>query len=1360
MKIAEYNDMMSYLTRQNFNSGTKKPRTVSDLIKSKDIVTGDKYKPKNPKLIQTIRAFEEKYGFRKKESDGGPQIIPPSKPAEDPLEVFKKQADLFLQGSFGSSDKTFFNNLIEQEYDKALDAGVLPEEALSFLKERSKKYRKLAEEGRMQGEPAILGPSYGREDKAIGGGAFVGEDLGTREGFNFLEKQKASDLKRDRDRAARKEKLGIVQTTKDGKQYVVRPGRKRDLSKVPITDDEALVKEWRNSLKKKNPVPWETFLRNKFDKTTAQSLRGRIRNDPNIDLDPKKEFEKITQGKMDSRLEKIKKLVKQHNDSDNLLYTKQQIFKKIGVSNITQRDYPELYAALDELDKPEDKVKKAFDKIITEDLVLRAPKLRETKAQITKSNIIYQMISDMVSPKGKEISKRYNIDSRFIQKVLNTHDSYLNIKDDFDYFAREAKPFIGKKFKEAFELAKYRRGGLDIKNLGDFVGGYAKPEQNIYNFAIRHAYLNHRRKAPSQIKFFKINKKGEKVGAPLNFDTLPRDPKSFARVMNTDKYGFQYKNKFFTKQNLRAGEGIKSGLFEEVYEMTKKGRMPVPDPNNPDGPKITLRKLLENANDRLTVGHDETLGGVAGEPFKNLRIESGKFNVAMFAAYNNVTDPGARKMIVKNLIGNFPDATNDPDGYEKAFIESKSQLAKDLFNSPRAVLDLPTYYRGAGQKVLADMGKDFFSKSKSFKQDIAQAADIDLKEYEANQNQYKKNLVLQLARKKGLSPKKVEEEVSNVQKVIRKMQGQMNSGMDPKLLVEYLGAEVKDLAAFGQKYGGDALGKIGTTVSGIDLPIFQVMFGSMYDIEQDSPLWLTIPAAFTDEVANIFNLYNKSEGKFGLGKAKDFGKFLASSFVPRAMRSPIFKAASKVGKMGTFAGPLLEAGAGAYRFEQMKDRRDDAIRQFNIPIDIANKGFRDYIRSTVPEDSLGYLDVDVDKGTAPIPESPGLPGIMRGIKQFGSMVNLADDPYAEKESIYTRGKENPMSLDRALYPNRQNFADGMFGLDVLKLEDEALQRALNAFKYYKSMKGKKNFTDYLKEAADKGYQFRADGGLIRQGFADGPKDPSKRTFLKLLSLIPAGIAGLASIRFGPKKVKNLMTKIKKLKNTTTQMPDWFPTFLNKFRNEGKAENVFKQKKVEVTEEEYNQAIASGKGKNYYTDVARTDEYKANNPDHMDYFKLEDTDELIYTKYTNEKFPGVQVDDMDGNVDVMFENDYSQPVTINYTAPGAKGPETGRADIFVQGESKMEIKPKGDFVANDVETYATDPDGGYDTEDIIANSLDDMMEGTTRQMEEYATGKPVKKLSRGEGRVIEAEIRAEQAAERAAEEAAEAADDFD
>ena len=42
----------------------------------------------------------------------------------------------------------------------------------------------------MQGEPAILGPSYGRENKAIGGGAFVGEELpNNREGFKSYTKK-------------------------------------------------------------------------------------------------------------------------------------------------------------------------------------------------------------------------------------------------------------------------------------------------------------------------------------------------------------------------------------------------------------------------------------------------------------------------------------------------------------------------------------------------------------------------------------------------------------------------------------------------------------------------------------------------------------------------------------------------------------------------------------------------------------------------------------------------------------------------------------------------------------------------------------------------------------------------------------------------------------------------------------------------------------------------------------------------------------------------------------------------------------------------------------------------------------------
>jgi len=286
---------------------------------------------------------------------------------------------------------------------------------------------------------------------------------------------------------------------------------------------------------------------------------------------------------------------------------------------------------------------------------------------------------------------------------------------------------------------------------------------------------------------------------------------------------------------------------------------------------------------------------------------------------------------------------------------------------------------------------------------------------------------------------------------------------------------------------------------------------------------------------------------------------------------------------------------------------------------------------------------------------------------------------------------------------------------------------------------------------------KAEGGRI--GYKVGSIDKARRAFLKTMGAAGAGITalktGLLSIGKGADAVKNIppiKTPVTKLEGTTTQMPEWFPSFINKFRDEGKAKDVFKQKKVEVSKAEYDKAIAEGKGENYYTDVARTPEYKANNPDHMDYYKRVDTDERIYTTYTNDKVPGVRVDDMDGNIDVMFENDYSQPVSMNYTAPGKRGPETGRADVFVQGEAKMEPKPKGEFVANDVEVYATDPDGGSEAVDVIADTVDDMLEGKTRQMEEYVTGKKTK-LSRGEERVGEAEFRAELAAERAAEDAA-------
>ena len=65
----------------------------------------------------------------------------------------------------------------------------------------------------------------------------------------------------------------------------------------------------------------------------------------------------------------------------------------------------------------------------------------------------------------------------------------------------------------------------------------------------------------------------------------------------------------------------------------------------------------------------------------------------------------------------------------------------------------------------------------------------------------------------------------------------------------------------------------------------------------------------------------------------------------------------------------------------------------------------------------------------------------------------------------------------------------------------------------------------------------------------GPNDPSRRTFLKFL-------AGIASLPFVGKFFKAAKApKVVKLANTTTKMPDWFPSFVDKAFEKGIAKKI-------------------------------------------------------------------------------------------------------------------------------------------------------------------------------------------------------------
>ena len=163
------------------------------------------------------------------------------------------------------------------------------------------------------------------------------------------------------------------------------------------------------------------------------------------------------------------------------------------------------------------------------------------------------------------------------------------------------------------------------------------------------------------------------------------------------------------------------------------------------------------------------------------------------------------------------------------------------------------------------------------------------------------------------------------------------------------------------------------------------------------------------------------------------------------------------------------------------------------------------------------------------------------------MGKVYDDlPTKERLKLYdeafqglTKKKFDPEDMAQG---GRAGFSNG--GIDVLKIEDEALQRAINAFKYYQRMGGKKNFRDYLREAGRFGDQFRAEGGRI--GFKDGM---TRRTFLKLLG----GMAAVPIVGkfFKLAKIGKTVTKVPMIKtDDVAGKPEWFDALVNKVIVEG------------------------------------------------------------------------------------------------------------------------------------------------------------------------------------------------------------------
>ena len=219
-------------------------------------------------------------------------------------------------------------------------------------------------------------------------------------------------------------------------------------------------------------------------------------------------------------------------------------------------------------------------------------------------------------------------------------------------------------------------------------------------------------------------------------------------------------------------------------------------------------------------------------------------------------------------------------------------------------------------------------------------------------------------------------------------------------------------------------------------------------------------------------------------------------------------------------------------------------------------------------------------------------------------------------------------------------------------------------------------SDELDERFDmEGGIMAANGGRI--GFADGPIDPKRRTFMKIM-------AGIASLPIFSKFIgKSEVAKpVVKLAGTTTKMPEWFPDFVNKM-------------------------MFSTGGKKIDADLM---------------------------EYTTPELPGVKMfRNDDGQIIVEGKNAYDEPYEILYRPPGYElvDETTGKA---VKTPGEFQANDTRYYRTGDPREM------DYDVDYTTVKEVDDILGGNATELEGFAKGTNETKMTKGQKQVDEADAR--------------------
>ena len=370
----------------------------------------------------------------------------------------------------------------------------------------------------------------------------------------------------------------------------------------------------------------------------------------------------------------------------------------------------DLFNKVDGIDKIEDKISKALDYMVENNIEIKDVK-KATGSVFTqgtsagdKSRMspIKKTIVSLVD-NGKDGISRALL-NKGIQKNAWYQSQTQNGKNLFDYVSREyGTEFIGEGFLDAYESGKSRFGRVTVKGSTQM----PLPESLIFQFAARSADRNFKagtyEDGPVKITDLKGNE--------LDFGSLPVNERG-QRIIDPSKHKFTYNGTLYGKNNLRK-LGYQSGDFTEVYQIASDfksyGDELVPNPKNPNGKKITFRQLMDMSGIDLfmAIGHDDSKGGVRTRPFNNFQIQNKFVNKSLDSAYRQVKNKDLRKRIADDIYGDLKGLRGQ--AYKDAWIKNNTKLLNDIIlnrNIP------PSLYRQAGENIIKSDVFQTFSKKK------------------------------------------------------------------------------------------------------------------------------------------------------------------------------------------------------------------------------------------------------------------------------------------------------------------------------------------------------------------------------------------------------------------------------------------------------------------------------------------------------------------------------------------------------------------------------------------------------------------------------------------------------------------------